>query len=127
MAYNIIKHRRGTTQEWIDIDLIPEDSELVIEECIDGTRKCKIGNGIEPFSKLPYIDEAVQTQLLEELDRAKHEVEAYTEERFTVLQGQLIETKQESLSALNKTKSELTSAIKVSADKISEESQQKLE
>lgn len=127
MAYNIIKHRRGTTQEWIDIDLIPEDGELVIEECIDGTRKCKIGNGIEPFSKLHYIDEAVQTQLLEELDRVKQESEAYAEGRFTALQGQLVEAKQESLSALNNAKSELTSAIKVSADKISKESQQKLD
>ena len=43
MAYNIIKHRRGTTQEWLETVLIPEDGELIIEECPDSTRRCKIG------------------------------------------------------------------------------------
>ena len=31
MAYNIVKHRRGTTREWLEVDLIPEEGELVIE------------------------------------------------------------------------------------------------
>jgi hypothetical protein len=39
----IVKHRRGTLQEWLDVDLIPEEGELVIVECDDGTIKCKIG------------------------------------------------------------------------------------
>ena len=30
MAYKITQHRRGTTQEWLELDLIPEDGELVI-------------------------------------------------------------------------------------------------
>lgn len=68
MAYNILKHRRGTTQEWLDIDLAPEDGELVIEELPNGLRKCKLGDGRTKFSLLPYIDEALQTELLDKLD-----------------------------------------------------------
>lgn len=67
MSQNIYKHRRGTTQEWLDIDLVPEDGELVIEECVDGSRRCKIGDGISKFSLLPYTDDAVRDELLEAL------------------------------------------------------------
>ena len=94
MAYKITKHRRGTTLEWAQIDslieqltpeeikekhLIPGDGELVIEECEqtgeDGTskciRKCKIGDGIKPFSKLPYITDQVAEELALELNDLK--------------------------------------------------------
>ena len=75
MAYRITKHRRGTTQEWFDLDLIPEDGELVIEEAAGNIRKCKIGDGITPFSELPYITD--------------HEVIELTNRIFTV-QEQLL-------------------------------------
>lgn len=68
MAYNILKHRRGTTQEWLSIDLVPEDGELVIEECSNGCRKCKIGNGTSKFSELPYIDSELQAYLLDRIE-----------------------------------------------------------
>lgn len=71
MAYSILKHRRGTTQEWLDIDLIPEDGELVIEECSDKSRKCKIGTGKNAFSELPYIDEETKNLLLVKLGETK--------------------------------------------------------
>lgn len=51
----IVQHRRGTTQEWQELDLIPREGELVIEEC-SNIFKCKIGDGKNPFSKLPYLD-----------------------------------------------------------------------
>ncbi len=62
----IVKHRRGTTQEWHELNLhvIPEAGELVIEECVDGTIKCKIGTGFARFSELPYIDDKVKSELL---------------------------------------------------------------
>ena len=63
----IVKHRRGTTQEWQEIDLIPEQGELVIEECTDGTLKCKLGNGHSKFSELPYVDDEIKKTLLKEL------------------------------------------------------------
>ena len=74
MAYNIVKHRRGTTQEWLSTKIIPENGELIIEECIDGIRRCKIGDGQNLFTKLPYIDEAVQIKLLKEIDDFKQNV-----------------------------------------------------
>lgn len=67
MSQNIYKHRRGTTQEWLEVDLIPEEGELVIEECSNGLFKCKIGDGVSKFSLLPYIDEALQVELLEKI------------------------------------------------------------
>ena len=67
MAYSILKHRRGTTQEWFDINLIPQEGELVIEECIDGTLRCKIGNGHSNFLDLDYIDDNTKRLLLNKL------------------------------------------------------------
>jgi hypothetical protein len=73
----IVKHRRGTTKEWreVDLDLIPEAGELVIEECDDGTRRCKIGTGDLRFSELPYIDDKTKASLLLEIAKAKVELE----------------------------------------------------
>ena len=75
MANTIVKHRIGTTAEWLDIDLIPENGELVIEVCTDGTRKCKIGTGVTRYSRLPYVDEAVRVELLNEFDKLKNNLE----------------------------------------------------
>jgi hypothetical protein len=69
MPFSILQHRRGTTQEWQELDLIPKDGELVIEECLDGTRKCKIGNGKTRFSKLPYIADYAKNELLLEINK----------------------------------------------------------
>ena len=69
MAYNIIKHRRGTSEEWQSLDLVPEEGELVIEECPDGFRKCKIGNGLYPFSKLPYLGDDLRLEILAKYDK----------------------------------------------------------
>ena len=74
MAYNILKHRRGTTQEWLSIDLVPEDGELVIEECSNGCRKCKVGNGTSKFSELPYIDSELQAYLLDKIKAVSSEL-----------------------------------------------------
>ena len=73
----IVKHRRGTTLEWqeLNLDIIPEAGELVIEECDDGTRKCKIGTGYTRFSDLSYIDDKTKSTLLQEIANAKSECE----------------------------------------------------
>lgn len=57
MANNIVQHRRGTTADWLELDLVPYEGELVIEECTDGTCRCKIGNGISKFSELSYLSD----------------------------------------------------------------------
>jgi hypothetical protein len=63
----IVKHRRGTTKEWRENNIIPEAGELVIEELDDGTRRAKFGTGFQHFSDLPYIDD----KLWEELENTK--------------------------------------------------------
>lgn len=57
MANNIVQHRRGTTADWLELDLVPYEGELVIEECTDGACRCKIGNGISKFSELSYLSD----------------------------------------------------------------------
>ena len=64
MAYNIVQHRRGTTDEWREHNLIPKEGELVIEECAHGRHRCKIGDGYTRFLDLPYMDEEVKTNVL---------------------------------------------------------------
>ena len=72
----IVKHRRGTTQEWHELNLhvIPEAGELIIEECKDGTRRCKIGTGFNRFSELPYIDDKTRSELLSEIATVKEQL-----------------------------------------------------
>lgn len=61
----IVKHRRGTTEEWKVYNLVPEAGELVVEECSNGFCRCKIGDGTHAFSELRYIDDYT----IEELDK----------------------------------------------------------
>ena len=85
----IVKHRRGTTQEWHELNLhvIPEAGELIIEECDDGTRKCKIGTGFSRFSELPYIDDKVRVDLLLEISIVKESIK----NRINSLKDQFLE------------------------------------
>lgn len=85
MGYNIVKHRRGTTQEWLETDVIPEAGELIIEECSDGIRRCKIGDGSSCFSKLYYVDEVTQARLLKELESLRKDFESGLSDLNTAL------------------------------------------
>lgn len=69
MAYNIVKHRRGTTQEWEKFDLVLEAGELAIEECTGNICRCKIGDGEHAFSSLKYIDEYTTKKLTQEINK----------------------------------------------------------
>ena len=53
-AYDIIQHLHGTAQQWAEHDIVIPDSELAIEIFNDGTRKVKIGNGVNKWSELNY-------------------------------------------------------------------------
>ena len=59
----ITKHRRGTTDEWQDSSVVPAEGEIVIEECDNGSRKFKIGDGRRLFTELPYTDEELTAKL----------------------------------------------------------------
>ena len=50
----ITQHRRGTVEQWAESGIIPYPGEIVIEECANGTRKTKIGDGVNEFVNLPY-------------------------------------------------------------------------
>ena len=67
----IVKHRRGTTKEWLESNIMPEAGELVIEDCDNGTRRAKFGNGYQLFVELPYIDDA----LWEEIAQTKVDID----------------------------------------------------
>lgn len=117
MAYSILKHRRGTTQEWLEIDLVPEDGELVIEECSDKSRKCKIGNGKNTFSELPYIDEDTKTHLINNLKETKEvfdkklaDAENRQYERLFVVQQNISLLEQELSDSKNTLKEEYSAA-----------------
>ena len=94
MAYNIVKHRRGTTNDWATLDLVPKEGELVIEELINGNRRCKIGDGATPFSKLPYIDDEISAKLLSELNLLKTGFETQVSEVSDTFMCQLADAKQ---------------------------------
>lgn len=50
----VVTHRRATKKQWEESNVIPKESELVVEDCEDGTFKTKIGDGIHVFKDLPY-------------------------------------------------------------------------
>ena len=72
----IVKHRRGTTKEWQEFDIVPEQGEFVIEECKGRVLKCKIGDGTRRFSELPYIDDKTRLTLLQEIAGLKENIES---------------------------------------------------
>ena len=75
MAYNIIRHRRGTESDWKRLNLVPEEGEIIIIEFKDGTRECKIGDGVRSFIQLPYLGEKARNKLLEEIDGLKQKLD----------------------------------------------------
>lgn len=126
MAFDIVKHRRGTTKEWLAVDLVPEDGELVIEECSDGTRKCKIGNGIDNFTKLPYIDHETQNKLLAAIDKLRTDFGAQLDSTNNSLTEQISETKQEFTEAIAYTTETLQEDYKSRDTAITEKLQSKI-
>jgi hypothetical protein len=89
MANNIVQHRRGTTEEWKKLDLVPSEGELVIEECIDGTCKCKIGNGISKFSELAYLSDPLNTRAIELLAKQHQEDTTSIADKLAKLKDEL--------------------------------------
>lgn len=76
MVNSIVKHRRGHIDKWRRSLVVPEDGEIIIVEFDDGSRKCKIGDGKQNFSKLKYVDDATRDELLNEFVELKETVDA---------------------------------------------------
>lgn len=52
----ILKHRRGTEQQWSTSNVIIYDGEIVVEKSEDGYTRLKVGDGTKKFSELPYMN-----------------------------------------------------------------------
>ena len=53
----IVKHRRGTTEQWKQkSDTVIYDGEIVVEKSDDGYTRLKVGDGIKKYSELPYMN-----------------------------------------------------------------------
>ena len=52
----ILKHRRGTTEQWLTSDAIIYDGEIVVEKSDGGYTRLKVGDGTKRFSELPYMN-----------------------------------------------------------------------
>lgn len=116
MAYNILKHRRGTTQEWLDTEIVPEEGELIVEECLNGSYKCKIGNGRNKFSELSYVDEETRAALLEKFyileSTFNKKINNIAEQQNT----QLTQIKQEVWQQISKAEESLVDSFKSADD-----------
>ena len=60
----IVQHRRGTTEAWKSSAIVPFEGEFIIEECIDGSRRVKVGDGINTFEYLSYVDAATAARVV---------------------------------------------------------------
>ena len=85
MAYKITQHRRGTYAEWLELNPVPYEGELIIVEFDDNIRKCKIGDGITYFSELPYITDWIEQDLTGKLEA----LEVLTEENLVTAISEL--------------------------------------
>ena len=56
----IIQHLRGDNKSWQENDLTVRDGELAVERTAGGNVKLKVGNGVSPYSELPYVDGLVK-------------------------------------------------------------------
>ena len=76
MAYKITQHRRGTYEEWLALNIAPEEGELIIVEFDNNLCKCKIGNGETSFSDLPYITDWLSDELSSRIDALQYNTES---------------------------------------------------
>ena len=53
---NVVKHLRGTAEEWAAYDEVVPDGTLALLRLNGGGFRIKIGDGVNRFSALPYID-----------------------------------------------------------------------
>lgn len=67
MDNNIVQHYRGTTEAWATASYIPADGEIVVEVITQPDssviRKIKVGDGINTYSQLSYVDADTAAQL----------------------------------------------------------------
>ena len=128
----IVLHRRGTTGEWQQADVLAEqllatdpsatpamilkNGELAIEEHDNGARFVKIGDGYSKFEDLPYIDE-----------RAESIAETNLQETKKALLESIAKAEIRQQQYAHNIKSELENVIKSSGGAVTSENVSKLE
>ena len=55
MGRFIYKHRRGTTEQWEDSNVILYEGEIGVEKSNHGYTRFKIGQGVSKYNQVPYI------------------------------------------------------------------------
>jgi chromosome segregation ATPase len=74
MAIKRIQIRRGTTQEWEDVNPVLSDGEFGLEYFDDGSRKLKLGDGILQWNDLDYfIDKQYLLDLISEISNTEQD------------------------------------------------------
>jgi hypothetical protein len=58
-----IKHKRDTASNWATKNPTPLDGEIIIVETADSSTRLKVGDGSTKYSSLPFVDEALATQI----------------------------------------------------------------
>ena len=61
MPKYIVQHRRGSTDQLQQSNVIPRDGEIVVEHCDNNISKLKVGDGKKQFSDLPYVTSELET------------------------------------------------------------------
>ena len=95
MVNSIVQHRRGHIDSWRRSVIVPLEGELIIVEFDDGSRRCKIGDGINRFSALSYVDDATKNELLEKLSAAEKTTDTRIRNATTYYTNQLTLAKEE--------------------------------
>lgn len=74
MAKYRVKHRRGTSKQWIKSDVVLLDGEIAIEDTGDGYKGLIVGDGIHTYVDLPklYIRETKTRKVNITLQSAVH-------------------------------------------------------
>ena len=55
MAKYRVQHRRGTSSQWVNSDIVLYDGEIAIEDTGDGYRGLIIGDGVHTYVDLPKL------------------------------------------------------------------------
>ena len=60
-----IKNKRDSEETWITENPILLDGELIIVDTNEKTIRCKIGDGVTPYTELPFSDELLNDKIAE--------------------------------------------------------------
>lgn len=60
-----IKLKRDTSANWTAADPVLKNGELILVDTAEGALRAKVGDGVKPYTKLPFTDEALRSLINE--------------------------------------------------------------